>query len=183
MIVLSSLPKPVLHRSAAEQIVGPPNLMSESNQSIPIGISLANCGGRVDAREIYELIANETEGTAGFAFRPHGPAAAALDFFLVLNTVGSVASIAGFLWFVYDKFTGSRKRDSDDAAGIYIAVQRPNGTAIDIFLGRDVLDKKDFIQRFELLVGEANSPDMRLTNEAKVRELELDDSWVKIERK
>jgi hypothetical protein len=34
-----------------------------------------------------------------------------------------------------------------------------------------------------LLVGEANRPDMRLTNEAKVRELELDDSWVKIERK
>jgi hypothetical protein len=116
--------------------------MSESTQSIPIGISLANCDGRVDAREIYEFIANETEGTTGFAFSPRGPAAAALDFFLVLNTVGSVASIAGFLWFVYDKFIGSRKRDSNDSAGIYIAVQRPDGTVIDIFLGRDVSTKK-----------------------------------------
>lgn len=157
--------------------------MNQSNQPIPIGMSLANCGGRVDAREIYEFIANETQGTTAFAFRPRGPASAALDFFLVLNTVGSVASIAGFLWFAYDRFIASRKRDANDSAGIYIAVQRPDGTVIDIFLGRDVLNKEDFIQRFELLVGEANSPDMRLTNEARVRELELDDLWVKIERK
>src|SRR5207245_1594529 len=89
----------------------------------------------------------------------HGPPNKPLDFFLVLNTVASVASIAGLLWLVYDRFIAPRKRDANDSAGIYIAVRRPDGTVIDIFLGRDVLNKEDFIHRFELLVGDATHPD------------------------
>jgi hypothetical protein len=105
-----------------------------------------------------------------------------LNFYLVLVAIGLVASIVSIIWHAYDHFIASRKSPKDPA-GIYIAVRRPDGTVIDIMVGRDVLTREDLIQRMELIVGEANDPTFQLIHETTISEIEDSDSWVRLDRK
>ncbi|HKP36329.1 MAG TPA: hypothetical protein VJT71_05685 [Pyrinomonadaceae bacterium] len=144
-----------------------------------IGMTLANCGG-VKGDEVYEFIAHNVPGTSAYAFRPKGPATAALDFYLVLGAIASVTSIANVLWMAYDRFIAPRKQAANDSAGIYIAVQLADGEVTEIWLGRDVSTKEEFFRRLADLAAEANDPQMRPTHDAKLREIQESDSWVKI---
>jgi hypothetical protein len=148
---------------------------------IPIGMSLANCHGDVDALAVYEFIVTES-GNAGYSFRPRPGtiAGAALDFYLVLSAVGSVASVASILWMAYDKFIAPKKRDVRDDAGIYIAIRRPDGTVVEVWLGRDVHTKEDFTQQFELIVEEARDPHLRVVHKQTFADILTSDSWVSL---
>lgn len=145
-------------------------------------MTLVDCGGQVDAQEVYDFIAMNLDGVTSYQFKPRGIAAAALDFFLVLTAVASVAQIASVLWMAYDRFIVPRKRAAKESAGIYIAVMRRDGTVIDVRLGSDILTKDEFAHRLELVVGDANDPELRLAHETTISELENLDSWVKIDR-
>lgn len=76
-------------------------------------------------------------------------AAAAIDLYLIFGAVASAASIASIFWQAYDKFIGSRKRRSDDSAGIYVVVRRSDGTIIDVWLGRETNTPEEFTRKFE----------------------------------
>ena len=148
-------------------------------QPIPIGMTLRDSHG-LDARQVYEFIAAHAEDATAYAYRPRGIGAAALDFYLILGAVASVASIASLIWTAYDKWVASKQCSAGESPKIYIAVRRPDGTVIDISLGGDVLTREDFIQRFELLVGAAQDPEFRLTHESMMRDLVSSSSWVRV---
>lgn len=145
----------------------------------PIGITLANCS-TVNGKEVYDFIARNVPGTSAYAFRPKGLATAALDFYLVLGAIASVTSVANVLWMAYDRFIAPKKDCQNDSQAILIAVQQANGELIKIWLGRDVLTKEEFVRQFADLATQVSNPQLRPTHDAKLRELQEDDSWVKI---
>ncbi len=154
--------------------------MKAKKDQVAVGMSLANCGGEVNAREVYDFIASQSDAYSAYSFRPSSRiAAAAIDFYLVLGAVGSVASVASILWMAYDKFIAPRKHSTGDSAGIYLAVRRPDGTVIDVWLGHDAQTKEEFTTKFELIIEEAQDPDLRIMQEETIAEIEDSDSWVK----
>lgn len=148
---------------------------------IPIGLSVANLGDSVETRRIYEFIAEVDSGYQAYALRSRGgKAAAALDFYVLLSAIGSVASLAGILWMAYDRFIAPRRSHGQDQAGFYIAIRRPDGTVIDLWLRGQPRD--EFIQQFEITIDEAcGNTDFRVEYERTVAELEQSGNWVKVD--
>lgn len=103
-----------------------------------VGMTLADCGNEVDTQEVYCFIAAHVTGVSAYTFRPSGVAAAALDFYLILDGSASVTSMANVLGMAYDRFILPKKRHMHDSAGIYVAVPGPDGQTIDLSLGRNV---------------------------------------------
>ena len=154
--------------------------METSAQQIPIGFSLANCSG-VRSEDVYKFIANRAQNCELYTLRPGGFQAAALDACLLLGAVGSVASIASLFWMAYDKFIAPTKRDDHDDAGIYVAVRKPDGTVIAVWLGKNVKSKDEFVKQFEVIVDTAKgNAELRSENERTTADLERSGSWVKV---
>jgi len=148
-------------------------------KEIAIGISVADCGNQVDAQQVYDLIASGATGATVYEFKPTGIAGAAVDLYLVVSAVGSVASIANVLWMAYDRFIAPKKPRMRDSACLQIIVQRGDGT-INLTLGENVSTKQAFIEQLKGIVADAEKPELRLNHAAKIRELEESDLWVKI---
>ena len=146
---------------------------------IPIGITLADGGDEVDAHELYRFVTGEVTGATVYEFKPTGIAAAAIDLYIVLGAVASVASIANVLWMAYDRFIAS-KRPKVGSACIHIIVQSGDGI-VSVTLGEDVLTRQALIEQLEAIVAEARKPELRPGHVAKVRELEESESWVRVE--
>ena len=117
-------------------------------KEIAIGISVADCGNQVDAQQVYDLIASGATGATVYEFKPTGIAGAAVDLYLVVSAVGSVASIANVLWMAYDRFIAPKKPRMRDSACLQIIVQRGDGT-INLTLGENVSTKQAFIEQLE----------------------------------
>src|SRR5437879_5035060 len=146
-------------------------------KEIAIGISVADCGNQVDAQQVYDLIASGATGATVYEFKPTGIAGAAVDLYLVVSAVGSVASIANVLWMAYDRFIAPKKPRMRDSACLQIIVQRGDGT-INLTLGENVSTKQAFIEQLKGIVADAEKPELRLNHAAKIRELEESDLWV-----
>jgi len=158
--------------------------MKAKKDQVAVGISLANCGGQVNAREVYDFIASQSDAYSAYSFRPSSRiTTAALDFYLVLGALGSVASVASILWMAYDKFIAPRKHSARDSAGIYVAVRRPDGTVIDVWVGHDAHTKEEFTTKFELIIEEARDPALRILQAQTIAQIEDSDSWVKLSGK
>jgi hypothetical protein len=150
-------------------------------QQIPVGLTLVNCGDEVDAQEVYRFIAAHVEGASAYRSRPSGVAAAALDFYLVLDASASVASIANVLWMAYDRFILPKKRRMHDSAGIYVAARGPDGKVIDLWLGKNVSTKESFTEQLEVAVAEGDRQGLRTAHQETIRELEQSDLWVRLD--
>jgi hypothetical protein len=106
--------------------------------------------------------------------------AAALDFYLVLNSAASVASLAGFLWMAYDRLIAPKKRGAKDDAGIYIVIRGPKGTLVQVWLGKDVKTQAEFERRFEIMVEQAQNPKWSAAHKETIEEFQETGSWVRI---
>jgi hypothetical protein len=146
---------------------------------IPIGITVADCEGEVDAQQVYRFVAGEVTGATAYEFQPLGIGGAAVDWYLVLGAVASVTSIANVLWMAYDRFIAPKKTRVRNSACLQIIVQRGDGT-VNLTLGEGVLTKQAFIEQLEAIVAEAKKPELRLGHAAKIQELEDSDLWLKI---
>lgn len=146
---------------------------------IPIGITLADGGGEVDAQQVYRFVAGELTGATTYERKPQGIAGAAVDLYLVLGAVASVTSIANVLWMAYDRFIAPKKTRVRNAACLRIIVQNGDGT-VNLTLGNGVSTKQALIEQLETIVAEAKKPELRLGHAAKIQELEESDLWLKI---
>jgi hypothetical protein len=148
------------------------------NAKIPIGMSLVN-SGLTDEREVYDFIARNIQGAEAYFRAPRlgGVAAAGLEFYLIVSTLAAnVATIASAIWMAYDRFFAHKKSHEEDT-GIYVAITRPDGTVIDIWLERDTVDKQDFETRLQLIIEEAHDPQMRPAHEQTIRQLKSSGKW------
>lgn len=107
--------------------------------------------------------------------------AAAVDFYLVLSSAASVASIAGFLWMAYDRLIAPKKKqERKDDAGIYIVIRGPDGTCVQVWLGKDVHTLDEFEKRFEFIVEQAKDPKWHAAHRETIEEIQERGSWVRI---
>jgi hypothetical protein len=150
-------------------------------KEIPIGMTIENCGDDIDAQQLYNFVAESVTGAAAYALRPTGATAASLDFYLVVSSIASVASIADVLWMAYDRFIAPKTPRKSESVAIKIAVFGSD-SAIELRLGEEV-SKKDFVRGLESIVAQTKQPEFQLAHEKRIRELEESDSWVKLNRK
>lgn len=150
---------------------------------VAIQMSLANVGDLARSEEVYDFIERNAADVKSYvldASRVKGRIVAAIEYVLILGVVGSVASIASLLWMAYDKFIGNIKKNSDDTAGLYIAIQDPDGTVTHFWLGNEYKDRDIFIEKFtesvELLRDDESVAEH---TQQKVQELEADDLMVR----
>jgi len=150
---------------------------------IAIQMSLANVGGLTKPEEVYEFIERNTTDVKSYyldASRAKGQVAAAIEYVLILGVVGSLASIASLLWMAYDKFIANKKKNPDDTAGLYIAIQHPDGTLYHFWLGNDYKDRDIFIEEFtEKIERLRNDERVAEYTHQKMLELEADDLIVR----
>ena len=99
--------------------------------------------------EVLDFVESQSSDLKSFRKPPgRGPQAAAGDYMLVLNTAGSIASIAGIIWMAYDKFIAAKK-EPDTNAGIilYLAPSNPD-IQINFWLGERQKTKEEFTDDF-----------------------------------
>lgn len=154
----------------------------ENQNRIPIGISLTNLGSAQDARLVYQFIADHAQDYEFYAHRPGtGVAAAAIDSYLILGSIASVASIVSLLWKAYEKFIVPNRRGDKSDEGIYVAMRQPDGTSVDVWLGKDVHTYDDFSMRVELMVNEAANSEATGLHKETITEIESSGLWIKID--
>ncbi len=162
------------------QVAAAPIMVNQEENRIAIGLSCANCSG-IDTARVYEFIAKQDSDYEAYALRARPGMAAAVDFYLVLSSAASVASIAGFLWMAYDRLIApKKKRGRKDDAGIYIVIHGPDGTLVQVWLGKDVHTQDEFEERFESIVEQAQDPKWHTAHKQTIEEIQEPASWVKI---
>jgi hypothetical protein len=112
-------------------------------------MAVANVGGSVDAAAVYAFIGAKTDGIETYvpASPPPGMSSkGAVDFALVLNTAGSISSLAAIVWLAYDKFIAPRKAPNDDA-GIYLVIPTGDGP-LEFWVGNQYRDRKFLVEEF-----------------------------------
>ena len=147
-------------------------------KEIAIGMTVAGRGNKVDVQEFYDFITNEARGATTYAFNPIGITGAAVDFYIVVGAVASVASIANVLWTAYDRFIAPKK-PTRDSVSVHIMIPRGAGT-INLTLGENVSTEQEFVDQLEGIVADAQIPEVRRGHAIKIRELEQSDSWLKL---
>jgi hypothetical protein len=162
-----------------QQVAAAPTKKNNEESRIAVGISCANCTG-INTAKIYEFIAKRGSDFETYALRPQAGRAAAIDFYLLLNSAAAVASIAGLLWTAYDKFIASKKTGTRRDAGIYIAIKGPKGTFAQVWLGKDVLTRDEFEKRLGLIIEQAEDPEWRAAHKETIDEVERQGSWARI---
>jgi hypothetical protein len=119
-------------------------------KNVAIGLALANTRGAVDLEEVFSFIENQSSNLETYEMSPPAPGmarAAAIDYMLLLNIAGSVASIASILWMAYDKFIAPKKNKNDNA-GIVIIIRKDDGTNEQFWIGNTDKSKEVFIETF-----------------------------------
>jgi hypothetical protein len=151
-------------------------------KKIAIGIALANTHGAVDTEEVFTFIESH-EGdfeTYKLAPPPLGSIrAAALDYMILLNIVGSAASIASFLWMAYDKFI-AQKKNKDDNTGIVVVIRKDDGTNEQFWIGHTDKSKEIFIKTFSEKVDTIRHSELPgQSTEHAIKEIETKSIWIR----
>jgi len=165
-------------RRLQRQLAVAPITIDEEENRIAIGLSCANCSG-IDTAKIYEFIAKQGSDYEAYALQPRRGLAAAIDFYLVLNSAASVASIAGFIWMAYDQWIAPKKRDPKNDTGIHIVIRGPDETLVKVWLGKDVSTKDEFEHTFKVIVEKAQDPKWRAAHERTIAEIQQPGSWTR----
>jgi hypothetical protein len=174
-----AIKNPYAKRLQSQASTSPITKKQEGNR-IAIGMSCANCSG-IDSAKIYEFITKQARGYEGYARRPQsGSHAAGLDFYLVLESTASIASIAGFLWMAYARLIAPKKRGPKDDAGIYIEIRGPQRAFVKVWLGKDVHTQGEFAKQFELMVEKAQDEKWQIAHTEKIEEIQNRGPWVKM---
>lgn len=149
---------------------------------IPIGITLANSGSYASSAEVQRFLADNLEGAQVYAPHPERPVGkSAIDFYVLFHNTSAVASIGSFLWMAYDKFIGSKKRTSDDDAGLYVSLKRPDGSVADLWIGKHANTQEEVEQQLKLIVDTSrHDGDVVIEYERQIRELNSSGAWVPI---
>ena len=118
---------------------------------IAFGLTVANT--RITSPdEILDFLESENQHVSSFRRAPDfraGPQASVNDYLLVLNTAGSVASVASILWLAYEKFVQQRKTADDaDNAGVIIFVRPMKRAPVNFWLGGREISKEEFFRDF-----------------------------------
>jgi hypothetical protein len=119
-------------------------------KNVAIGLALANTRDTVDPEEVFSFIENQSSNLETYEMSPPAPGmvrAAAIDYMLLLNIAGSIASIASILWMAYDKFIAPKKNKNDNA-GIVIIIRKDDGTNEQFWIGNTDKSKEVFIETF-----------------------------------
>jgi hypothetical protein len=124
--------------------------MKVMDKQLALKISVANptCGFEVS--EVYDELENELLNAEVYRLESTKVTFVAIEFVAILGDVGSVASIAAFLFYIYDTRIRPKKRNQKDTCGLYIAIDPENG--LQWWLGKDFLNKTEFIKDFTMKV-------------------------------
>ena len=118
------------------------------NKQLALQIVVANPTPEINVSEVYGEFEKWRNNAEVYRLDSSKVTSAAIELITLLNIVGSVASIAGFLWYIYD--TKIRpKRDRQDTS-LYVAVDPKEN--LHWLLGKDFLDKDTFINDFTMKV-------------------------------
>jgi hypothetical protein len=147
--------------------------------SLVIPMTLANCGSIENAESIYEFLESEVDGIEIYELRKRPFMAAAFDHVIVLSVIGSIASIASFLWLSYEKFIKPKKDQDSDTAGIHLVVYKPDGIIAEFWIGNTHKDKDVFLEDFTSVANECT----QYGNNFELTEMHIDfknvDNWMK----
>jgi hypothetical protein len=150
-----------------------------SNQ-IVLKAALANLHSQMNPEEVYQFVESRAEDIEAYHPDPQKGGKAAVDWIMILNVAGSIASLAALLWMAYEKFIASRKANDEDTAGIYIVIEKPDGTLAEFWIGREYRDRdifiKDFTTEISLL---RENPEARELIERNVQELRGAGYWIR----
>ena len=149
------------------------------SEPIALQMTLANCGTIKNANSLYDYIESKVDGIETYQINTRANIAAAIDFIIVLGAVGSIASIASLLWIAYEKYIAPKKHDKDDTAGIYIVLNKPDGTHAEFWIGNQYKNKDVFIKDFTAVAEECRKSRTSLElTESKI-EFRKSNIWVR----
>ena len=118
-------------------------------------------------------------GSQLYTLRPGEGRKAAFDAVIILGFISDAANIALVLFAAYDRFIAPTKRGASDNSGIYISVPKPDGSSIEICIGKDVLTQEQFKEGFTLAVELSISSEPDNIHDHIVGEVELSGDWDK----
>lgn len=147
---------------------------------VVLKMALANTGyGIEEAEEVYDFIETNSKNIETYQLDANRVTVAAIDYVIILGSLGSVASIAALLWMAYEKFIAPKKRKKEDTSGIYIHIDSEEGNPLEFWLGNEFKEKDLFIECFTKKVTEF--ADMKRTQEIYTKtkiELESSGRWI-----
>jgi hypothetical protein len=120
-----------------------------SNKNLALKISVANPVAGLKVSEVYDELEKVLPRADSYRLDSSKVSAAAIEFLTVLYVTGSVTSIAGLLWYVYDSKIRPKKAKGNDC-GLYIAIDPERG--LHWHLGKDFNKKTAFVDDFTLRV-------------------------------
>lgn len=117
------------------------------SSGVPLGITVTNTFEEGISDQVYDLLQEELSDAETLTHAPSGGlSGAAVDVWVVLGAIGSIASVASILWTAYDKFV-AKPGDSNANRGIYVAFTDQRGFTRTIWIGveensKDAVEKK-----------------------------------------
>ncbi len=120
------------------------------DKQLALMVTVVNPTYGLEVSEVYDELEKQLPGAEIYCLDSSKVTAAAIEFIALLSVVGSVASIAGVLWYVYDTKIRPKKKGQDDTCGLYIVIDPEMG--LHWWIGKDFLDKNEFIRDFTIKV-------------------------------
>jgi len=100
---------------------------------------------------------------------------AGFDIYLIIHTIGSIASIASLLWLAYKEYIESKH----PKGGLYISVGEEEDK-VDLHVGKDFKDKDIFIKTFTQKISKImDSKDVKHYYNNTILEIKSSDVWEK----
>ena len=149
------------------------------SKPIALHVALADCGSGVQAEDVWNFIESRGQGFETYQLDARRVSHAAIEYIVLLGAAGSVASLAALLWMAYDKYIASKKTP-DDAAGIYLAIRKPDGSVVDFWIGKGYQDRDVFIGEFTRTISDFRSSAKADSDFEKTeQEVRLSGLWIR----
>jgi len=158
--------------------------MVDNMKKVSIGIALANTHGSVDAEQLYSFIESQKGDFETYKRTPPPPRsisvyAAAIDYMMLLNGIGSAASIVAALYLFYEKVIAPRKNKNDNA-GIIVIINKDNGTSEQYWIGNTEKSKEIFIDKFSHEVDKIMNSEIPGESTSHINEkLRIESLWIR----
>jgi hypothetical protein len=145
----------------------------------------ANCGRTFPDEAFRGFLADGMPDAVTYRYEPPpGAIVAALDWQALVGTGADLIAYAGLVWAAYERFVRpyrDRRRRSGRDAFLIVNVNRQDGSFAQFAIGRQYLDREDFVQRFVSEVAALRAGDGPSV-EALAAELDASEGWVRITR-
>ncbi len=149
---------------------------------VAIQMAVANADDLVDPAAIYAFIEGQTSDIETYVPAPPPPGvirAGGVDFAMVLDVAGSIASLASVLWHAYDKFIAPRRAATSNA-GLVFMIRTDDSLVASFWVGNHYRDRDLFIEEFtaKLEAVRRSERDGEATDRV-VAEVRLSGQWVR----